>query len=139
IQNYDYNAKKFDTGSAWRDFWSYMSGSLGIERQTRGRFAVVTRSGNSLLGAPSTRQSREAADELREQIRALVDSDAEIAPVERDGRWAILSQDGQTVLADYNSESTAKRFIGAMQDLRAEQAAQRTTSWIALLVGFALG
>ncbi len=138
IRNYDYSTKKFDTAEAWSDFWSYLDGRLAVER-VRSHWTVVTRSGESLLGPSANQSSREAVEQLRDQIRTLLDSPSGIAAIQQDKDWAILAADGKTSLAKYRSESTAVRAVEAMKKVRADQASQRLTAWIALFGGFALG
>jgi branched-chain amino acid transport system ATP-binding protein len=138
IRNYDYDTKEFSAAEAWKDFWLYLAGTLAVEK-TRSRWAVVTRDGQPLLGPSANKTSREQAEQLRDDVRALIDSGTEISPIQIGQRWTIKAVDGETVLADYGSESAASRAVEAMTKVRAEQATQRLTAWIALVGGFAIG
>ncbi|MCC7086231.1 MAG: ATP-binding cassette domain-containing protein [Pirellulales bacterium] len=138
IRNYSFANKEFSVAGAWDDFWSYLAGTLAVEK-SRSRWAVTTRDGQPVLDVQGNKSTREEAEQLRNRVRELIDSGDEIVPVERDHRWAILSADGQQTLARYGNESTALRVVDDLKKVRSDQAAQQRTAWIALFSGFALG
>jgi ABC-type branched-subunit amino acid transport system ATPase component len=116
-----------------------LNGELAVEAQPRGRWAAVTTDGLPLLGSIANQKQREAAELQRNQLNQLIASGAPIEPVPLGQRWAILSTDGQTTLADYAAEATALRTAAAIAAVRDNQRAAVRTEWIALLAGFVLG
>jgi ABC-type branched-subunit amino acid transport system ATPase component len=140
-RNYDFAKQEFNTGQAWHDLWSYLRGELAIESLPRNRWAVVQPDGRQLLGgtAGATRATREAAEQLRDDVRQLIDSGKAIEPVQRDNRWAILSAGGDKVLVTYTTQETAERNANALGAVRELQQRRHRTLWIALFGGLALG
>lgn len=138
-RHYDYGTRKFDLPGAWADAWGYLAGTLALERQPRGRWAVVTPDGEALLGSAANKATLEEADKLREDVRRLVDTGRPITPVQRGDRWAILSEDGQQVLADYGSQALADRAAERLDSLLEEQRRRRTRAWLSLFGGLILG
>jgi branched-chain amino acid transport system ATP-binding protein len=138
-RNYDFATGQFSAINAWHDLWSYLNGELAVEAQPRGRWAAVTTDGLPLLGSIANQKKRESAEQQRDQLNQLIASGTPIEPVQRGQRWAILSADGQTTLADYAAEATALRTAAVIAAVRDNQRAAVRTEWIALLAGFVLG
>ncbi|HVA48552.1 MAG TPA: ABC transporter ATP-binding protein [Pirellulales bacterium] len=73
-------------GTAARD---YLRGRLALERQSNGRWAVVTADGSTSLAVA---ENREAADELRREYEAILAAGPDDAVVETlGGRWRLTS------------------------------------------------
>jgi ABC-type branched-subunit amino acid transport system ATPase component len=138
-RNYDFAAQQFHSAAAWHDLWAYLRGALAVDPQPRGRWAVVTTDSQPLLGATANQSNRQHAELLCDQLRQLIASEKPIEPAPRGNRWAILSVDGQNVLADYSSQATATRFALAINSVRHDQLDKQRAEWIALFVGLFLG
>ena len=73
-RNYDFASQQFHGAAAWNDLWGYLHGDLAVEKQPRNRWAVVTPNGEPLFGSTANQTTREAADQLNDQVRQLIAS-----------------------------------------------------------------
>jgi branched-chain amino acid transport system ATP-binding protein len=139
VRNYDFAKKQFDDRQAWKDLWGYFRAELAVEPAPRGRWAVVRADGEPLLGSAANKPSREEAEALKDEMSRLIASGTPIEPSERNGRYAILSADGEKSLVNYTSQSTANRIAASIEAIREEQTRRGRTAWIALFSGIFLG
>jgi branched-chain amino acid transport system ATP-binding protein len=138
-RNYSFAEKRFDFAGAGRDFRGFLNGELAIEPQTRNRWAVVQADGEPILGQAAVKPTRDAAEQLREGLTNLITSTSEIAAVPRGQRFAIMSADGSTVLADFATESSARRAADDLNEVRGQLGHKKTNAAWAFVIAFILG
>lgn len=129
---------QFDSAKAWTDFWGYLGGRLAIERNAPDDWTVITADGTDLIGAAHVR-TRDEAEQLRTNFQELIDSDAKIEPVQRDGRWVLIGNDGQSVLFADESFPPMENLAGILKSVRAEQTRRKVRLWLAFSLGLVIG
>ena len=139
LRNYDFDTHDFNAAQAWHDLGGYLRGELDVEPVSGSRWAVVLADGTPMLASTANKPTREAAEELKRDVLRLVESGQSIEPVLRDNRWAILASDAENVLVSYATKSAAQRAAAKLLSVRDQQARQKRTAWLALLLGLGFG
>ena len=118
-------------------FGDYWSGNLVLEKVRTG-WQVVSAAGKSL---PPTQKARDAAEQYRTELSALVKADlksAEIVPV--GDKWTIRPR-GEADFAGplLTSESMARARLGDLKQIQADTRSRQRWAILSLLGGAALG
>jgi branched-chain amino acid transport system ATP-binding protein len=124
----------FTYAAARRAAGAYLRGDLVLQRTRRGTWIVGLTQETRSFGKPSP---RDEAERLRADLEEVLDRPAAERRIEqRDGRFVILSADGQRELVDYRDRADAQSALDRVLSLRASL---RRRFWLGLLGGFALG
>ena len=134
--NYRDSSRPFPTARAWTGFWEYLGGDLHVQ-QRGARWHVVTYNSDRSLGSnPKEEDAHARRESLREMI-ALKGSGSTLQQL--DGSWVVLSRDGVTALATFDSKEDALLRLKDLADVGREASALRKTVLVIFVIGLLLG
>ena len=108
--------RPFTYAQAWRDARSFVRGELLVERRRQNLWLIVSPSG-TLLGSEKTPEAAELARQNFQELVDLAGSDQTLR--QQDGRWQVLSADGERVLSEHDSRDEALGRLARMADIGA--------------------
>lgn len=127
-----YSGEGFSSAAAANGARGYLAGRLALERQSRGRWSVVTADGRTRLASA---ENREAADELRREYQDALRFGPHDLAIERfDGEWRLSP--GKLRFPSRDAAVTKRELL---IEVRHQQQARWRSAIVAMVVGLLLG